>query len=47
MAGGLREPAQRTGRKKAIVAVARRLLGLMVALLQSGQPYQHGLPEAA
>jgi transposase len=39
--------AQRTGRKKAIVAVARRLLGLMVALLQSGQPYQHGLPEAA
>ena len=31
----------RIGRKKAIVAVARRLLGLMIALLKSGQPYRH------
>jgi transposase len=31
----------RIGRKKAIVAIARRLLGVMVALLKSGQPYQH------
>jgi transposase len=31
----------RIGRKKAIVAVARRLLGVMMALLRSGQPYQH------
>jgi transposase len=30
---------QRTGAKKAIVAIARRLLGMMVAMLRSGQPY--------
>ena len=29
----------RTGAKKAIVAVARRLLGVMVALLRSGRRY--------
>jgi transposase len=34
---GLRK---RRGKKKAIVAVARRLLGVMVALLRSGQPYR-------
>lgn len=33
--------ARRTGKKKAIVAVARRLLCLMVAVLKSGQPYRH------
>ena len=33
--------AGRIGRKKAIVAVARRLLGVMMALLKSGQPYRH------
>jgi transposase len=32
----------RIGRKKAIVAVAWRLLGVMLALLKSGQPYRHG-----
>jgi transposase len=31
----------RIGRKKAIVAVARRLLTVMMALLKSGQPYRH------
>jgi transposase len=31
----------RIGKKKAIVAVARRLLGVMMALLKSGQPYRH------
>ena len=31
----------RIGRKKAIVAMARRLLGVMMALLKSGQPYRH------
>jgi transposase len=31
----------RMGKKKAIVAVARRLLGLMFAILQKGQPYCH------
>jgi transposase len=31
---------KRRGKKKAIVAVARRLLGVMVALLRSGQRYQ-------
>jgi transposase len=36
----------RTGRKKAIVAVARRLLGVMMALLKSGQPYQHAYANA-
>jgi transposase len=35
----------RRGKKKAIVAVARRLLGVMVALLRSGQPYR-AVPEA-
>jgi transposase len=32
--------ALRCGKKKAIVAVARRLLGVMVALLRNGQPYR-------
>jgi transposase len=32
--------AKRRGRKKAIIAVARRLLGVMVALLRSGQRYR-------
>lgn len=37
----------RIGRKKAIVAIARRLLGVMMALLKSGQPYRHAYePEA-
>jgi transposase len=31
----------RIGRKKAIVAIARRLLTVMMAILKSGQPYQH------
>ncbi len=31
--------AKRTGKKKAITAVARRLLSVMVALLKSGRPY--------
>jgi transposase len=31
----------RIGRKKAIVAMARRLLVVMMALLKSGQPYRH------
>jgi transposase len=31
----------RIGRKKAIVAIARRLLGVMMALLKSAQPYRH------
>jgi transposase len=31
---------KRRGKKKAIVAVARRLLGVMVAMLRSGQRYQ-------
>ncbi len=29
--------------KKAIVAVARRLLGVMTAILKTGQPYQHAV----
>lgn len=33
---------KRRGKKKAIVAVARRLLGVMVALLRSGQRYRLG-----
>jgi transposase len=37
----------RIGRKKAIVAVARRLLGVMMALLRSGQPYQHAYAASA
>ena len=37
----------RTGRKKAIVAVARRLLGVMMALLKSGQPYRHAYAAGA
>ena len=32
--------AKRRGRKKAIVAVARRLLCVMVAMLRSGRAYQ-------
>jgi transposase len=32
---------QRRGKKKAIVAVARRLLGVMVAVWRTGQPYRH------
>jgi transposase len=32
--------ARRTGKKKAIVAVARRLLCVMVSLLRSGRAYQ-------
>jgi transposase len=32
--------SKRRGRKKAIVAVARRLLGVMVALLRTGQRYR-------
>jgi len=39
--------AARIGRKKAIVAVARRLLGVMTAVLKSGRPYQHGYAPAA
>jgi transposase len=31
----------RCGSKKAIVAVARRLLGVLAAMLRSGQPYRH------
>jgi len=38
--------SSRIGRKKAIVAVARRLLGVMLALLKSGQPYRHGYAPA-
>ncbi|MEQ8847429.1 IS110 family transposase [Botrimarina sp.] len=34
--------AKRTGKKKAIVATARRLLTVMVAILRSGEPYQPG-----
>jgi transposase len=37
----------RIGRKKAIVAVARRLLGVMMALLKSGQPYRHAYEPVA
>lgn len=36
----------RIGRKKAIVAIARRLLMVMMALLKSGQPYQHAYTPA-
>ncbi len=36
----------RIGRKKAIVAIARRLLGVMLALLKSGQPYRHAYQPA-
>lgn len=32
--------ARRTGKKKAITAIARRLLTVMVALLKSGEPYR-------
>lgn len=32
--------AKRTGKKKAITAIARRLLTLMVAILKSGEPYR-------
>src|SRR5262249_36219777 len=37
----------RIGRKKAIVAIARRLLGVMMALLKSGQPYRHAYEPVA
>jgi transposase len=37
----------RIGRKKAIVAIARRLLVLMMALLKSRQPYRHAYAPAA
>lgn len=36
----------RIGRKKAIVAIARRLLCVMMALLKSGQPYRHAYEPA-
>jgi transposase len=36
----------RIGRKKSIVAIARRLLGVMMALLKSGQPYRHAYEPA-
>jgi transposase len=38
---------QRCGAKKAIVAVARRLLTVITAVLKSGKPYEHarGLPQ--
>jgi transposase len=39
--------AGRIGRKKAIVAIARRLLGVMMALLKKGQPYQLAYDDAA
>jgi transposase len=41
------ELAQRRGRKKAIVAVARRLLCVMVAMLRSGRAYQPALVSQA
>lgn len=38
----------RIGRKKAITAIGRRLLTVMMALLKSGQPYRHAYePKAA
>lgn len=38
----------RIGRKKAITAIARRLLTVMMAMFKSGQPYQHAYdPQAA
>lgn len=33
--------AKRRGKKRAIIAVARRLLGMMVAMIQQGKPYDH------
>lgn len=40
--GGIYQALQkRRGRKKAIVAIARRLLGVMVAMLRSGQRYRY------
>ncbi len=36
--------AKRRGRKKAIVAIARRLLCMMTAMLESGQPYRYAAP---
>lgn len=38
---------RRRGAKRAIVAVARRLLGVLVALLRSGQEYREPTPAAA
>jgi transposase len=37
---------QRRGKKKAIVAIARRLLGVMVALIRTGQEYRFAEPPA-
>jgi transposase len=37
----------RIGRKKAITAIARRLLTVMMALLKKGQPYQHAYDDQA
>lgn len=37
----------RIGRKKAITAIARRLLTVMMAILKSGQPYQHAYDSKA
>jgi transposase len=37
--------SKRRGRKKAIVAVARRLLGVMVAMLRTGQSYRFAATE--
>jgi len=35
--------AKRRGRKKAIVAIARRLLCMMTAMLKNGQPYRYAV----
>ena len=35
---------RRHGRKKAIVAIARRLLCMMTAMLNNGQPYRYAAP---
>ena len=36
---------KRRGNRKAIVAVARRLLAVLYTLLRTGQPYRYGLQE--
>ncbi|MBK8913158.1 MAG: hypothetical protein IPM64_00920 [Phycisphaerales bacterium] len=38
--------ALRRGKKKAITAIARRLLCLMLAVIRSGRPYQERPPAA-
>jgi transposase len=38
--------AARRGKKKAITAIARRLLGLMLAVIRSGRPYQESAAAA-